>query len=183
LIIFNPEKYRLQLVDWHCRMQIAGYKYPQTVKERAIMFKAVQRIRVEWSHCDPARIIFNPNYYIWMDQGTHRLFEAAGIGYKEMVTGQFFKGFPLVASGAEYMSVVRYGDLLSLTSGVTKLGRTSLRVEHAFECEGELAAKGFEVRVFGNSPPENPDGLIASPLPDDIRQKLSRSDLIDTTLK
>ena len=45
------------------------------------MLKAVQRIRVEWSHCDPARIIFNPHYYIWMDQGAHGLMEAAGFPF------------------------------------------------------------------------------------------------------
>jgi len=42
------------------------------------MFTAIQRIRVEWAHCDAAGIIFNPHYYIWMDNGTHALFRAAG---------------------------------------------------------------------------------------------------------
>ena len=42
------------------------------------MLTANQRIRVEWAHCDPAGIIFNPHYYIWMDSGTHALLQAAG---------------------------------------------------------------------------------------------------------
>ena len=42
------------------------------------MFTATQRIRVEWAHCDPAGIIFNPHYYLWMDSGTHALLQAAG---------------------------------------------------------------------------------------------------------
>ena len=41
------------------------------------MFTATQRIRVEWAHCDPAGIIFNPHYYLWMDSGTHALLQAA----------------------------------------------------------------------------------------------------------
>ena len=47
------------------------------------MFTATQRFRVEWAHCDPAGIIFNPNYYIWMDSGTHALLQLSLIHISE----------------------------------------------------------------------------------------------------
>jgi len=43
------------------------------------MLTSTLRIRIEWSNCDPAGIIFNPHYYIWMDAGSHALMKAAGI--------------------------------------------------------------------------------------------------------
>jgi len=43
------------------------------------MLTSTMRIRVEWANCDPAGIIFNPHYYIWMDAGSHALMKAAGI--------------------------------------------------------------------------------------------------------
>lgn len=146
------------------------------------MFKAIQRIRVEWSHCDPARIIFNPNYYIWMDQGTHRLFEAADFGFGEIVRDRNARGFPLVSSGAEYLSPARYGDVLQLASEVVSLGRTSLRLEHEFSCDDNVVAKGFEIRVFGAVPPDDPDGLIARPLTEKIKTQLSRNEIVVTTI-
>ena len=42
-------------------------------------------IRVEWAHCDPATIVYNPHYFDWMDRGVHRLFEAGGFRLEQMV--------------------------------------------------------------------------------------------------
>ena len=52
------------------------------------MLTATQRICVEWAHCDPAGIIFNPHYYIWMDSGTHALLQTAGFGHPEKLVAQ-----------------------------------------------------------------------------------------------
>ena len=38
-----------------------------------------RRIRVDWGHCDPAGIVFYPNYFRWFDQCTSALFESAGL--------------------------------------------------------------------------------------------------------
>ncbi|MFQ5660793.1 MAG: hypothetical protein ACE5GZ_10210 [Gammaproteobacteria bacterium] len=32
----------------------------------------VMEHRVDWIHCDPAGIMFYPEYYIWFDQATER---------------------------------------------------------------------------------------------------------------
>jgi 4-hydroxybenzoyl-CoA thioesterase len=61
------------------------------------MFTVTQRIRIEWAHCDPARIIFNPHYYIWMDSGTHALLQASGFDFiAETRSSSDFLGCPLV---------------------------------------------------------------------------------------
>ena len=55
------------------------------------MLKAKQRIRIEWGHCDPSGLVFNPNYYIWMDSGSHQLIEAAGFPTTEMLQTTTFR--------------------------------------------------------------------------------------------
>ncbi len=128
------------------------------------MLTANQRIRVEWAHCDPAGIIFNPNYYTWMDAGTHALINAAGFELtREIRLDKLFRGFPLVASNMTFRRPLYFGDITVLTSRVEKFGNSSLVVNHEFrQGEGPIpVATGSEVRVWGYSDPKQPvDGLI-----------------------
>ena len=118
------------------------------------MLKATQRIRVEWAHCDPAGIIFNPNYYTWMDSGTHALFQAAGFDFVGSTHDDpLFRGFPLVHSSMEFNRPLYFGDITLLSSRVEEFGNTSFAVAHEFhrEDEPEPVARGREIRVWGYS--------------------------------
>ncbi len=147
------------------------------------MLKAVKKLRVEWSHCDPLGIIFNPHYFVWMDQATHNLFDAVGFGFKDTVGKDGFIGCPLVSSGANYLRPVRYGDILSLTTEVVSFGKTSFRVEHEFAHEQAPIATGFEIRVWGMVDEDEPDRFFASPVPDSIKELFSGGATVETTLK
>ncbi len=149
------------------------------------MLTARQRFRVEWAHCDPAGIIFNPNYYLWMDSGTHALLQAAGfdlIGNTRR--DPLFRGCPLVASNMEFRRPLYFGDVTLLTSQVERFGNTSFVVAHAFH-QGdnpEPVATGNEIRVWGYSDPDRPDKLVAIPVPDDVRAMLAVEKSIDVTV-
>ena len=148
------------------------------------MFTVTQRIRVEWAHCDPAGIIFNPHYYIWMDAGTHALLQAAGFDLiGQTHSDPVFRGCPLVASNMSFMRPLYFGDITRLSSSVEKFGNTSFTVEHRFH-QGDDAtpvAMGKEVRVWGSSDAEKPEKLIAVPVPDEVRAMLSVSNSVDVT--
>jgi len=149
------------------------------------MLTATQRFRVEWAHCDPAGIIFNPNYYIWMDSGTHALLQAAGydlIGNTH--NDQLFRGCPLVASNMEFKRPLYFGDITLLTSRVEKFGNTSFVVAHEFSCgdDPKPVATGSEVRVWGYSDPDQPRKLVARPAPEGAREMLSVETTVDVTV-
>ena len=44
-------------------------------------FSASMPHRVEWGDCDPADIVFYPNYFRWFDAASWNLFEVAGGGW------------------------------------------------------------------------------------------------------
>lgn len=136
------------------------------------MLTVVQRVRVEWGHCDPARIIFNPNYYIWMDQNTHALLAEAGFNLATEILDPAVRGFPLVSSGAEFFAPAYYGDVLELRSQVGKLGNTSFVVEHRFTRADTLLCSGSETRVWARSDSEDAMKMRAVRVPDAIRQAL-----------
>jgi 4-hydroxybenzoyl-CoA thioesterase len=149
------------------------------------MLIATQRIRVEWAHCDPAGIIFNPHYYIWMDSGTHALLQTAGfdlIGNTHK--DSLFRGCPLVASNMAFRRPLYFGDVTVLTSRVEKFGNTSFVVAHEFR-QGSIeepVATGNEVRVWGSSDPDHPEKLVAQRMPEDVRAMLSVDNSVDVSV-
>ncbi len=149
------------------------------------MFIATQRIRVEWAHCDPAGILFNPHYYLWMDSGTHALLQASGFDLiGEPSRDKRFRGCPLVASNMSFSKPLYFGDVVLCSSQVERFGNTSFVVAHQFSRadQPEPVASGSEVRVWGYSDSTDPSKLVARAMPDDVRAMLSVDKTIDVTV-
>ncbi len=49
------------------------------------MLKYTLTIQISWGHCDPAKIVFYPNYFIWFDQSAHLLFDKAGANMGDLI--------------------------------------------------------------------------------------------------
>ena len=149
------------------------------------MFTATQRIRVEWAHCDPAGIIFNPHYYIWMDSGTHAMLQAAGFDHiGETHRDPLFRGCPLVASNMSFRKPLYFGDVTECRSQVERFGQSSFVVVHEFWRNGEdqPVANGSETRVWGYSDKDNPARLVAVPIPGEVRAMLSVDNTVDVSV-
>lgn len=133
-------------------------------------------IRVDWGHCDPARIVYNPNFYDWMEAGLLALFEAAGLQLlAAMRENPQFRGTPLVRGEATFRAPARVGDTLVLVTRVTRLGGSSFEVEHRFELDGRTIVEAAQTRVWGMSPADDPDRLTAARIPDAVRAALSEN--------
>jgi len=149
------------------------------------MFTVTQRIRVEWAHCDPAGIIYNPHYYTWMDSGTHALLQAAGFDLIGQTHGdRRFRGCPLVASNMSFRQPLYFGDVTVCSSRVESFGNTSFVVAHEFRRndQPQVVASGSEVRVWGYSDAENPAKLVARAMPGEVRAMLSVDGTMDVSV-
>lgn len=144
------------------------------------MLTTTLRIRVEWAHCDPAKIIFNPHYYIWMDHSTHGLLKVAGLDLAQAIDDPDFKACPLVTSTAEFHTPAMLGDELLLQTRVTRFGNTSFHVGHTFTRRDTIVCTGKEVRVWGTT--NEAGNLAAETVPDWIRQSLSAEELHDISV-
>jgi 4-hydroxybenzoyl-CoA thioesterase len=131
---------------------------------------SVLPIHVEFGHCDPAGIVWYPNFYEWFDAGSHRLAERAGAGLHAL-RAQGYVGLPLMQTGSTYHRPVRFGDDVELHSRVASFERKSFRVEHRLLCAGELRMEGFEVRFLGQSHPDDPHRLRAAEIPADFKAR------------
>lgn len=136
-------------------------------------------IRVEWGHCDPARIIYNPNYYEWMEQGAHFLFEAAGLNLNAMALEDHdFRGIPLIKGEALFKAPARVGDLLVLSSRIARWGNKSFDIEHTFFLNKAVITEGRQTRVWGHAVAHDPDRLEAVRVPDAVRAALSEDKVV-----
>ena len=140
-------------------------------------------IRVEWAHCDPATIVYNPHYFDWMDRGVHRLFEAGGFRLEQMVRDDpAFRGVPLVKVSATFRAPARVGDLLTLSTRISRFGSRSFDLEHRFFLGDALIVEGAQTRIWGRAAPGQPDTLTAVPLPAEVRAALSEPRVVHLRL-
>jgi 4-hydroxybenzoyl-CoA thioesterase len=101
--------------------------------------------RVRFSDCDPAGIVFYPQYFVmfnglvedWISDGL-------GIGYHDLVVGRRV-GLPTVRLDAEFKAVSRLGDAVSLSLDVARLGSRSLALN--LRCTGDGGADDVRMRL------------------------------------
>ncbi len=130
-----------------------------------------RNVRIEWGDCDPAGIIFYPNYFRIFDHSTAMLFEAAlGMTKFEMFKNLAFEGWPLVKTRARFLRPTRFGDDCVVASTVV-FGRTSFDVSHTITLNGETCVEANEKRVWTV---RDADGQLKShPIPDAVLAKFA----------
>jgi 4-hydroxybenzoyl-CoA thioesterase len=128
-----------------------------------------RQFTIEWSHCDPAGIVFNPRFFEFFDWGTWMLFEAAlGVEPSDLAGAFGIVGIPLVDAGARFIAPARFGDTVELTSQVSEFRRSSFDVEHKLFVRGAVAVEGREIRVWAVRHPADPARIKSQPIPAEV---------------
>jgi 4-hydroxybenzoyl-CoA thioesterase len=131
------------------------------------MANAIYRHTVEWGDCDPAAIVFYPNFYRWMDASTWALFAAHGLDPATVEARYGVFGTPLVETGAKYLAPVKAGDTIEIESRVESWSRKTFRVAHLIRRGDTLCAEGYEVRVWGMR--DDAGTIRAGVIPDEVK--------------
>ena len=136
-------------------------------------FQFTRKLTVEWGHCDPAGIVFNPRLFEFFDWSTALLLRAAlGVDKAGMLSAYGVAGIPLVDSRATFMRPSRYGEEIEIISNVTAVGRSSFEIAHKLFNANELAVEAYEKRVWTVRNAET--GLLKSrAMPEDVARKLN----------
>ena len=119
--------------------------------------------------------MFYPRYFAMFDASTAALFAAAsGMTKFEMLRHYAIAGIPMVDTRASFKRPSRFGDVIRIETLVAALRRSSFDMEHRIYRGDELAAEGFETRVWAAYADEQHDSIKAVPIPDELRQKLNK---------
>ncbi len=126
-------------------------------------------ITVAWGDCDPAEIVFCPNYFFWFDIGTAELFASVGLELPEMFKAEGILGMPILDVGANFKRPARFRDVITLESGIEKWGNSSFRVAHKIFNGDEEAVTGHELRGWVVVDESRANGIRAIRVPQAIR--------------
>lgn len=137
------------------------------------MYENQTRHTVQWGDCDPAGIVFFPNYLRWFDDCVSALFASAGMPLHSLFASHGVIGIPSVDLKVSFKSPAAFGDELVAKSSVKEWGRSSFIVQHRFYKRDTLVVEGFITRVWTGADPERPDHMKSRPLPREIIERLS----------
>ena len=154
-----------------------GQPASSTPAGETLGFRNTRTLGIEWGHCDPAGIVFNPRFFEFFDWSTALLLEAAlGMGKSAMMTAYETAGIPLVDTRAKFMAPCRFGDTVVIESAILELKRSSFRVRHRLRRGETLCVEGEETRVWVGRDPADPSRLRSKAIPEEVVAKLTMAD-------
>ena len=124
--------------------------------------------KVGWGDCDPANIVYYPNYFRWFDQSTHNLFEFADISMADLLD-QHGGILPIVDAQASFKAPSRYGEMIEITSSISELTERTLKVMHQVHNVGVLAVEGYELRAWVIPDESHSRGLRSATIPETLK--------------
>ncbi|MGV3652767.1 MAG: acyl-CoA thioesterase [Noviherbaspirillum sp.] len=130
---------------------------------------SIYPVRVEFGDCDPAQIVWYPNFFRWIDAASRDFFTQCGVPrWQETERTLGVIGTPLVDTQARFIRTASYGDTLEVHTCVSEWRNKSFVQTHRILRGEELIMQCDEVRIFAERRPEG--GIRAVPIPEEIRR-------------
>ena len=128
--------------------------------------------RVRFQHCDPAGIVFYPQYFVLLHEVQEDFL--AHIGFAEHTLIASGIGLPIVDMKAEFLGLCRHGDRLTLSLTLTRIGNASLTMHYEIHASSDIQHGPLAIKLRANSVvvySTVPHGE-ALRIPDDLRTAL-----------
>ena len=131
----------------------------------------VYTVNVQFGDCDPAGIVFFPNFSRWMDEASLAFFMSCGVPpWRELVKTRGIIGTPLLEIRTKFLRPATYGETIHVHTTVEEWATKTFRHRHVIKRDDAVLCEGTAVRAFCIRDPENPERIKAIPVPEDILQ-------------
>jgi 4-hydroxybenzoyl-CoA thioesterase len=131
----------------------------------------IHRISVEFGDCDPAQIVFFPNFFRWYDASSRHFFEDCGLPpWRELEKTTGIIGTPVVDISSRFLLPATYGEVIEVHTSIVEWNTKSFVMKHEIRRGEALLAEGRDVRVFATRHPDDPKRMRAIPIPEDIKR-------------
>ena len=133
------------------------------MNERTQPAEAIIEVEVRYAETDQMGVVHHAVYPVWLELARTRLCQQTGyhygdiekLGYRLMVTGL----------ALEYRSAARYGDTITVSCRITRLGSRGLTFSYELTCDDRRLARGTTDHVWleaeRNKPVRIPEILAA----------------------
>jgi 4-hydroxybenzoyl-CoA thioesterase len=129
----------------------------------------VRRKLVRFHHCDPAGVVFYPQYFVMFNELIEDWFGEPLDLPHDILSGNLRLGTPTAHIECKFMEPSRVGEVLDFVLAVTSIGKSSinLAISVSQDFNERLIARQTLVLV-------SLDTMKAVPIPDDLREKLEK---------
>lgn len=111
--------------------------------------KTVFKIDVQFGDCDPAGIVFFPNFSKWMDAASLHFFVSHGVPpWRELVKTTGIIGTPLLEINTRFMKPATYGESIEIHTEITEWRPKVFIMQHIVMRGETLICEGTEIRAF-----------------------------------
>jgi 4-hydroxybenzoyl-CoA thioesterase len=129
------------------------------------------RFIVEFGDCDPAQIVYYPNFLRWIDAATRHFFAAAGVPHwSELEAATGIIGVPLVDVSMKFLRPATWGEEIAVESWIDEWRGRSFVMKHVVRRGDDVLVEGSETRVFARRHPDDPKRIQAVAPPDEVRR-------------
>jgi 4-hydroxybenzoyl-CoA thioesterase len=133
------------------------------------MKEVIYSVRVEFGDCDPARIVWFPNFFRWIDAASRHFFIECGVPpWSETEKSIGVMGTPLVDTKARFVAAATYGDLLQIHTSIGEWRTKSFVQRYRVTRGGDTVMECEEVRIFAAH--REGGGIRAVAVPEEIRR-------------
>ncbi|PBI96098.1 4-hydroxybenzoyl-CoA thioesterase [Variovorax boronicumulans] len=137
---------------------------PQDASGKEVVYTA----RVEFGDCDPAGIVWFPNFFRWIDAASRHFFAECGVPrWEETAQTLGVIGTPLVDTHTRFVKAASYGDTLHIAVRITEWRDKSFVQTYRVTRGDDLILECEEVRIFAAK--REGGGIRAVPIPATIR--------------
>jgi 4-hydroxybenzoyl-CoA thioesterase len=138
------------------------------------MKETIYTQHVQFGDCDPARIVWFPNFFRWIDAASRQFFVQCGVPpWHETERTLGIIGTPLVDTHATFIKTASYGDLLEFHTSIAEWRTKSFVQRYRVMRGDDRIMECDEVRIFAARREDDPRTIKAVPIPEDIRRLCS----------
>jgi 4-hydroxybenzoyl-CoA thioesterase len=129
----------------------------------------IYQVDVLFGDCDPAGIVFFPNFSKWMDASSLNFFMRCGVPpWRELVKTRGIIGTPLLEINTRFLRPATYGQTIDIHTSVIEWGPKVFTHRHIVKRGDDILCEGTEKRAFCIRHPDDPDRIKAIEVPADI---------------
>lgn len=125
--------------------------------------------QVRFHHCDPAGIVFYPQFFYLLHEVQEDFL--AQIGFAEHALIASGKGIPIVDLKTEFLGMCRHGDHLTISLELTRIGSASIGMQYEIHGGAQRGQSSQTMRLRAHGVvvySEVPNGK-AVPIPEGFR--------------
>jgi 4-hydroxybenzoyl-CoA thioesterase len=105
--------------------------------------------QIEFGDCDPAGIVFYPNFLQWMDAASLHFFMQCGVPpWREFKEPANFVGTPLLEINTKFYKSATYGETIAVHTNIDEWREKIVVQSHQIYRGDTLLCEGKETRAF-----------------------------------